>query len=68
MASFDHRSQAEKITSDSKAKIDTSSLTEEARNNYQRVSQAILENGWQNETFPKGILFPNYCIVLLCLI
>mmetsp|Transcript_20767 Transcript_20767/g.32409 ORF Transcript_20767/g.32409 Transcript_20767/m.32409 type:complete len:139 (-) Transcript_20767:69-485(-) len=43
----------DKVQSDSKAKIDAAALSEEARNNYQRVSKAILDNGWENENFPK---------------
>ena len=52
----------DKVTSDSKAKIDAGALSEEARNNYQRVSQVILENGWENETFPKDIDIDYYTL------
>ena len=52
----------DKVTSDSKAKIDAGQLSEEARNNYQRVSQAILENGWENETFPVDIDIDYYTL------
>eukprot|EP00008_Paramoeba_atlantica_P007379 CAMPEP_0201475982 /NCGR_PEP_ID=MMETSP0151_2-20130828/1275_1 /ASSEMBLY_ACC=CAM_ASM_000257 /TAXON_ID=200890 /ORGANISM="Paramoeba atlantica, Strain 621/1 / CCAP 1560/9" /LENGTH=136 /DNA_ID=CAMNT_0047856211 /DNA_START=67 /DNA_END=477 /DNA_ORIENTATION=- len=62
MASFDRRGAAEKVTSDSKAKIDTSKMSDEAKANYQRVSQVILANGWENETFPKDTDIDYYTL------
>ena len=47
---------------DSHAKIDAAKLSEEARNNYQRVSTAILENGWESETFPKDTDIDYYTL------
>mmetsp|Transcript_27268 Transcript_27268/g.76137 ORF Transcript_27268/g.76137 Transcript_27268/m.76137 type:complete len:136 (+) Transcript_27268:77-484(+) len=60
--SYDYNCDGPKVQSDSKCKIDASKLSEEARNNYQRVAKAILENGWQNEQFPADYDIDYYTL------
>mmetsp|Transcript_36197 Transcript_36197/g.90839 ORF Transcript_36197/g.90839 Transcript_36197/m.90839 type:complete len:139 (+) Transcript_36197:72-488(+) len=55
MASFDHLAAAELVRSDSKSGVDTKSIAQQAKENYQLVAATIKQFGVPNETYPADV-------------